>query len=155
MKKKTIIIIVAAVVLIAAIALGLVWYFVWNDSAYIGKDAAAAAALADSARARCSACAQALSVTTGWSTTKSALCRELRNTSTLSTPTPQPCCTWSARTPTTENGKIDERTSRPTGREVLARCQLCFQEKSCHRPPWARCISSVASIHSSALSRSG
>ena len=47
MKKKTIIIIVAAVVLIAAIALGLVWYFVWNDSAYIGKDAAAAAALAD------------------------------------------------------------------------------------------------------------
>ena len=47
MKKKTIIIIIAAVVLIAAIALGLVWYFVWNDSGYIGRDAAEAAALAD------------------------------------------------------------------------------------------------------------
>ena len=40
MKKKTIIIIVVAVVLVAAITLGLVWYFVWNDSAYIGKAAA-------------------------------------------------------------------------------------------------------------------
>ena len=45
--KKTIIWIIVAIVLVAAIALGLVWYFVWNDSAYIGRDAAAAAALAD------------------------------------------------------------------------------------------------------------
>ena len=45
--KKTIIIIIVALVLIAAVALGLVWYFVWNDSAYIGRDAAKAAALAD------------------------------------------------------------------------------------------------------------
>lgn len=45
--KKTIIWIIVAVVLVAAVALGLVWYFVWNDSAYIGRDAAAAAALAD------------------------------------------------------------------------------------------------------------
>lgn len=34
--KKTIIWIIVAIVLVAAIALGLVWYFVWNDSAYIG-----------------------------------------------------------------------------------------------------------------------
>ena len=47
MKKKTLLIIIIAIVLAAAIALGLVWYFVWNDSAYIGRDAAAAAALAD------------------------------------------------------------------------------------------------------------
>lgn len=45
--KKTIIIIIVALVLVAAIVLGLVWYFVWNDSAYIGKDAALNAALAD------------------------------------------------------------------------------------------------------------
>lgn len=45
--KKTIIWIIVAIVLVAAIALGLVWYFVWNDSAYIGRDAAAEAALAD------------------------------------------------------------------------------------------------------------
>ncbi len=45
--KKTIIWIIVAVVLVAAVALGLVWYFVWNDSAYIGRDAAGAAALAD------------------------------------------------------------------------------------------------------------
>ena len=43
--KKTIIWIIVAIVLVAAIALGLVWYFVWNDSAYIGRDAAAEAAL--------------------------------------------------------------------------------------------------------------
>ena len=30
--KKTIIWIIVAIVLVAAIALGLVWYFVWNDS---------------------------------------------------------------------------------------------------------------------------
>ena len=47
LKKKTIIIIVVAVLLAAAIALGLVWYFVWNDIAYIGKDAALTAALND------------------------------------------------------------------------------------------------------------
>ena len=47
MKKKTLIIIIAAVILAAALVLGLVWYFVWNDSAYIGRDAAEAAALAD------------------------------------------------------------------------------------------------------------
>lgn len=45
--KKTIIWIIIALVLVAAVALGLVWYFVWNDSAYIGRDAASAAALAD------------------------------------------------------------------------------------------------------------
>lgn len=45
--KKTILIIVIALVLVAAVTLGLVWYFVWNDSAYIGRDAAKAAALAD------------------------------------------------------------------------------------------------------------
>ena len=45
--KKKLLIILAVIVLIAAVALGLVWYFVWNDSAYIGKDAAQAAALAD------------------------------------------------------------------------------------------------------------
>ena len=50
--KKTIIIIVVALVLIAAIALGIVWYFVWNDSAYIGKDAAITAALSDSGFAK-------------------------------------------------------------------------------------------------------
>ncbi len=47
MKKKTIIIAIVAVALAAAIALGLVWYFVWNDSAYIGRDAALTAALSD------------------------------------------------------------------------------------------------------------
>lgn len=47
MKKKTILITAIAIVLIAAAALGLVWYFVWNDSAYIGRDAALAAALDD------------------------------------------------------------------------------------------------------------
>lgn len=45
--KKTIIRIIIAIVVIAVVVLGLVWYFVWNDSAYIGRDAAAAAALAD------------------------------------------------------------------------------------------------------------
>ena len=45
--KKTIIWIIVAIVLVAAVALGLVWYFVWNDSAYIGRDAAGAAALDD------------------------------------------------------------------------------------------------------------
>ena len=45
--KKKLLIILAAVIVIAAVALGLVWYFVWNDSAYIGKEAAQAAALAD------------------------------------------------------------------------------------------------------------
>ena len=45
--KKTIIWIIIALVLVAAVALGLVWYCVWNDSAYIGRDAASAAALAD------------------------------------------------------------------------------------------------------------
>ena len=40
MKKKTLIIIIVAAVLIAALVIGLVWYFVWNDSAYIGRDAA-------------------------------------------------------------------------------------------------------------------
>ena len=47
LKKKTLIIIIVAAVLIAALVTGLVWYFVWNDSAYIGRDAAEAAALAD------------------------------------------------------------------------------------------------------------
>lgn len=47
MKKKSLIIVIIVLVLAAAIALGLVWYFVWNDSAYIGRDAASAAALAD------------------------------------------------------------------------------------------------------------
>ncbi len=47
LKKKTLIIIIVAAVLIAALVIGLVWYFVWNDSAYIGRDAAEAAALAD------------------------------------------------------------------------------------------------------------
>lgn len=47
MKKKTLIIIIVAAVLIAALVIGLVWYFVWNDSAYIGRDAASSAALAD------------------------------------------------------------------------------------------------------------
>ena len=45
--KKTIIIIAVVLIILAAIALGLVWYFVWNDSGYIGRDAAEAAALAD------------------------------------------------------------------------------------------------------------
>ncbi len=47
MKKKTLLTILIAVVLVAAIVLGLVWYFVWNDSAYIGKEAAQNAALSD------------------------------------------------------------------------------------------------------------
>ena len=45
--KKAIIIIIVAIILVAAIVLGLVWYFVWNDSAYIGRDAALTAALND------------------------------------------------------------------------------------------------------------
>ena len=45
--KKKILIIIIVIVALAAVALGLVWYFVWNDSAYIGRDAASSAALAD------------------------------------------------------------------------------------------------------------
>lgn len=37
--KKKILIIIIVIVALAAVALGLVWYFVWNDSAYIGRDA--------------------------------------------------------------------------------------------------------------------
>ena len=44
--KKKILIIIIVIVALAAVALGLVWYFVWNDSAYIGRDSASSAALA-------------------------------------------------------------------------------------------------------------
>ena len=51
MKKKLIVAIIITVA-VALVALGLVWYFVWNDGDYIGRDAAADAALADAGLAR-------------------------------------------------------------------------------------------------------